>query len=52
MIGPTIDLDPIPGRHPRLAAWARAFRRAGWPHRQVAALFNLEPSELTEAGVL
>ena len=43
--------DPIPGRHPRLAAWAQAFRRAGWPLRQVAALFDIEPSTLTDAGV-
>lgn len=43
--------DPIPGRHPRLAAWAQAFREAGWPLRQVAALFQIEPVELIDAGV-
>lgn len=44
-------LDAIPGRHPRLTAWAQAFRNAGWPLRTVAALFDVEPVELTDAGV-
>jgi hypothetical protein len=43
--------DPVPGRHPRLAAWAQGFIRAGWTLRAVAALFNVEPVELTDAGV-
>lgn len=44
-------LDPIPGRHPRLPAWAAAFRRAGWPLARIAALFDIEPSTLTDAGI-
>ena len=44
-------LDPIPGRHPRLAVWAQAFRDAGWSLRAVAALFSVEPVELLDAGV-
>lgn len=44
-------LDPIPGRHPRLPAWAAAFRRAGWTLAQVAALFDIDPVELRDAGV-
>lgn len=44
-------LDPIPGRHPRLAAWARAFRRAGYAPRTIAALFNLDLAELADIGV-
>ena len=43
--------DPIPGRHPRLTAWAQAFRDAGWSLRVIAALFDVEPVELTDAGV-
>lgn len=44
-------LDPIPDRHPRLLAWARAFRRAGWPLRQIADLFEIDRKVLVEAGV-
>lgn len=47
----TPPFDAIPGRHPRLPAWAAAFRRAGWSLRAIAALFNLDPVELTDAGV-
>lgn len=43
--------DPIPGRDPRLVAWARAFRRAGWPLHHVAELFDLPTATLIEAGV-
>lgn len=45
-------LDPIPGRHPRLVVWAKAFRRAGFPLAKVAQLFNAEQSELRDAGVV
>ncbi|WGM45272.1 hypothetical protein KOAAANKH_00133 [Brevundimonas sp. NIBR10] len=41
----------IPDRHPRLPAWARAFRRAGWPLRQISALFEIDRGALIEAGV-
>lgn len=43
--------DPIPGRHPRLAVWAAAFRRAGYPLRAIAALFDCELTELHDAGI-
>lgn len=43
--------DPIPGRHPRLPVWAAWFRRHGWPIARVAALFDVEPQELIDAGV-
>lgn len=44
-------LDPVPGRHPRLTIWAAAFRRAGWPLAKIAALFEIDPAELADAGV-
>lgn len=44
-------LDPIPGKHPRLLVWAQAFRSAGWSLRTIAALFNVDVVELTDAGV-
>ncbi|WP_374600500.1 hypothetical protein [Brevundimonas sp.] len=44
-------LDPIPERHPRLVIWASAFRRAGWPLRRIAELFEIDPAELAEAGI-
>lgn len=44
-------LDPIPGRNPRLVAWAEAFRRGGWPLRRVADLFDIDPTHLKDAGV-
>lgn len=47
----TPAFDPIPGRHPRLPAWAQAFRRAGWPLRRVATLFEIEAQALVDAGV-
>lgn len=43
--------DPIPDRHPRLVAWARAFRAADWPLREIARLFDIERADLIEAGV-
>lgn len=43
--------DPIPDRHPRLVAWARAFRAAGYTLRDVAKLFNADRGELIDAGV-
>ncbi|ADL00670.1 hypothetical protein [Brevundimonas subvibrioides] len=43
--------DPIPGRHPRLPVWAAHFRRSGWSLARVAALFNIDTIELTDAGV-
>lgn len=43
--------DPIPGRHPRLPVWAQGFRRAGWPLRRIAELFDVEPVQLIDAGV-
>lgn len=43
--------DPIPGRHPRLPAWAAHFRRAGYPLRTIAKMFDVEPVELIDAGV-
>ena len=44
-------LDPIPGRHPRLVAWAAAFRRAGYRLARVGQLFNIDVAELRDAGV-
>ncbi len=44
-------IDPIPGRHPRLVAWARGFRRAGYSLGRVAQLFNIDVAELRDAGV-
>lgn len=44
-------LDPIPGRHPRLPVWARAFRRAGYTRPAIATLFDLDLAELTDMGV-
>lgn len=43
--------DPIPGRHPRLAVWAAAFRRAGYSLRAIAALFDCDLVELQDAGI-
>ncbi|WP_438852462.1 hypothetical protein [Brevundimonas nasdae] len=43
--------DPIPDRHPRLLAWAIAFRAAGYPAREVARLFQVELGSLVEAGM-
>lgn len=43
--------DPIPGRHPRLVAWAVGFRRAGYPLREISRLFNVDLGDLVEAGV-
>lgn len=44
-------LDPIPDRHPRLVAWAAAFRRAGYSLRRIADLFEIDPTTLIDAGV-
>lgn len=46
-----VVLDPIPDRHPRLVVWAAAFRRAGYPLRKIADLFEIYPSTLTDAGI-
>jgi len=43
--------DQIPGHHPRLMAWAHAFRRAGYEPRAIARLFNCELGVLIEAGL-
>lgn len=43
--------DPIPGHHPRLLAWAIAFRAAGYPAREIARLFQVELGVLIEAGM-
>ena len=44
-------LDPIPGRHPRLAVWAGWFRDAGFSARAIAGLFHVELGDLIEAGI-
>jgi len=44
-------IDPIPGRHPRLPAWAHAFRRAGYSRPAIAALFDLDLAELADMGM-
>lgn len=43
--------DPIPDRHPRLLAWAVAFRAAGYTVREIAKLFDADRGALIEAGV-
>lgn len=43
--------DTIPGRHPRLVAWAIGFRKAGYPAKTVADWFGIELSLLVEAGM-
>ncbi len=47
----TAAFDRIPGRHPRLLVWASAFRRAGYPLRRIADLFEIEPATLVDGGI-
>lgn len=43
--------DPIPDRHPRLLAWAVAFRSASYPAREISRLFQIDLGVLVEAGM-
>lgn len=46
-----LAFDPIPGRHPRLLAWVRAFLAAGYSLGRTAQLFNIDAADLREAGL-